>query len=179
MKNATTRTLAQAGVIAALYAGLTLLLPVFSFGPLQFRLSEVLTILPAFTVAAVPGLTLGCLLANGFGLAFGANLAGGWDLLVGTGATLLASLCAYALRGARIKNIPVWSALPAVVFNTGLIGAELCFAVFDGEPKSLWLCFAQVGLGELVTAGLGGVLLALALTRTGAEKHIFGDRFRQ
>ena len=174
MKKGSVRRLTEAGVIAALYAGLTLLLPVISYGPIQFRLSEILTVLPAFTPAAIPGLTVGCLLANGFGLAAGANLAGAWDLLVGSGATLLAALCAYALRNARIKTIPVLAALPAVFLNTGLIGAELCVAVFDGELASLWLCFAQVGLGELVTAGAGGILLATALARSGAEKQIFG-----
>ena len=173
MKNKNVRRLTEAGVIAALYAGLTLLLPVLSFGPLQFRLSEILTVLPAFTPAAIPGLTLGCLLANGFGLAAGANLAGAWDLLVGTGATLAAALCAYALRNARVKGVPVWSAVPAVVFNTGLVGAELCFAVFDGELSALWLCFMQVGLGELVTAGLGGALLAWSLCRKDVYKRIF------
>lgn len=176
MKNEKVRRLTEAGVIAALYAGLTLLLPVASFGPIQFRLSEILTVLPAFTPAAVPGLTLGCLLANGFGLAVGANLAGAWDLLVGTGATLAAALCAYALRGVRVKGVPVWSALPAVVFNTGLVGAELCFAVFGGETSALWLCFLQVGLGELVTAGVGGALLALTLARTGLYKRIFSPK---
>ena len=176
MKSNSVRRLTEAGVIAALYAGLTLLLPVFSFGPLQFRLSEILTILPAFTPAAIPGLTVGCLLANGFGLAAGANLAGAWDLLVGTGATLAAALCAYALRGTRVKGVPLWSAIPAVLFNTGLVGAELCFAVFGGEPSALWLCFLQVGLGELVTAGIGGALLALTLTRTGLYKRIFSPK---
>ncbi len=174
LKKETTRRLTEAGVIAALYAALTLLLPVVSFGPLQFRLSEILTVLPAFTVAAVPGLTVGCLLANGFGLALGANLAGAWDLLVGTSATLIAALLAYALRRVRFRRVPVWSALPAVVLNTGLVGAELWFAVFSGEAAALPLCLAQVGLGELVTAGVGGVLLAWTLCRTGAEKRIFG-----
>ena len=171
MKNNRVRRLTEAGVIAALYAGLTLLLPVLSFGPLQFRLSEVLTILPAFTPAAIPGLTIGCLLANS--LAIGVNPAGAWDLLVGTGATLLATLCAYALRNVRIKNTPVWSAVPAVVFNTGLVGAELWLAVFGGEPASLWLCLAQVGIGEVVTAGIGGMLLAWTLSRGDLAKRIF------
>ena len=173
MKKSSVRRLTEAGVIAALYAGLTLLLPVISYGPIQFRLSEILTVLPAFTPAAIPGLTVGCLLANGFGLAAGANLAGAWDLLVGTGATLLAALCAYALRSVRIKNTPVWSAVPAVVFNTGLVGAELCFAVFGGEPDSLWLCLAQVGIGEVVTAGIGGALLAWMLSRGDLYKRVF------
>ena len=174
MKRDRVHTLTQAGVIAALYAALTLVLPVASFGPVQFRPAEILTVLPAFTPAAVPGLTVGCLLANGIGLAFGANLAGAWDVAVGTSATLVAALLAYALRRARVKGVPVWSALPAVVLNTGLVGAELWLAVFDGEAAALLLCLAQVGLGEAVTAGVGGVLLALTLTRTGAEKYLFG-----
>ena len=176
MKSEKARRLTEAGVIAALYAGLTLVLPVASFGPVQFRLAEILTVLPAFTPAAVPGLTLGCLLANGFGLAVGTNLAGAWDLLVGTGATVVAAVCAYALRNARLKTVPVWSAVPAVVFNTGLVGAELWLAVFGGEPAALWLCLAQVGLGELVTAGVGGAVLAWTLSRSDLYKRIFSPK---
>lgn len=173
MKSENVRRLTEAGVIAALYAGLTLLLPVISFGPLQFRLSEILTVLPAFTPAAIPGLTVGCLLANAFGLAAGANLAGAWDLLVGTGATLLAALCAYGLRNVRAKNVPLCSAVPAVLFNTGFVGAELWFAVFNGESDALWLCLVQVGVGEVVTAGVGGVILALTLVRSGLSGRLF------
>ena len=86
------RRLAEAGLIAAMYAALTVAVTPIAYGPVQFRISEVLTILPVFTPAAIPGLTVGCFVANLFGLMSGANPAGAWDLLLGPLATLLAAL---------------------------------------------------------------------------------------
>ena len=77
--------LTQAGLIAAMYAVCTALIQPAAYGPVQFRFSEVLTILPVFTPAAIPGLAVGCLVANLYGLSTGANIAGAWDLLFGGG----------------------------------------------------------------------------------------------
>ena len=156
--------LAQAAAIAALYAAVTLApgISAISFGPLQFRIAEALTILPALTFAAVPGLTLGCVLANGFGLMLGANIAGAWDVLVGSAATLLAALCSYALRNCCIKGAPVLAALPPVLFNGLIVGAELSLVL--GLP--FWLTSGEVALGELVVVFLLGLPLAVLLKRT-------------
>ena len=91
------RSLAEAGAIAALYVALTMAVPSISFGSVQLRLSEMLTLLPVLTFSAVPGLAVGCFLSNLLGLAIGANVAGAWDLLIGTGATLAAALPTYLL----------------------------------------------------------------------------------
>ena len=80
------RTLALGGMVAALYAALTVLLAPLSYGPVQLRFSEGLTLLPYFLPEAVPGLAAGCLIANLFG-GYGAV-----DVVVGTGATLLAGV---------------------------------------------------------------------------------------
>ena len=162
--------LAQAAVIAALYAAITLApgISAISFGPLQFRIAEALTILPALTFAAVPGLTLGCVLANGFGLLLGANIAGAWDVLIGSAATLLAALCSYALRKYCVKGAPVLAALPPVLFNGLIVGAELSLVL----RLPLWMTIGEVALGELVVVFLLGLPLAVLLKRTKIfEKH--------
>lgn len=154
-----------AALIAALYTALTLVLPIASFGPVQLRFSEMLTILPVFTTAAVPGLTLGCAVANAVGVAMGANIAGVWDILVGSAATLLASLCSYALRGVRIKGLPLLSTLPPVLFNAVLIGGQLSFVLFGGfDTATVALCMLQVAAGQLVPC-VGGGLLVFRLLR--------------
>ena len=156
--------LAQAAAIAALYAAITLApgISAISFGPFQFRIAEALTILPALTFAAVPGLTLGCALANGFGLLLGANIAGAWDVLIGSAATLLAALCSYWLRNYQIKGAPVLSALPPVLFNGLIVGAELSLVL----RLPLWMTIAEVALGELVVVFILGLPLAILLKRT-------------
>lgn len=156
--------LAQAAIIAALYAAVTLApgISAISFGPFQFRIAEALTILPALTFAAVPGLTIGCILANAGGLALGLNIAGGWDILFGSAATLLAALCSYGLRQVCVKGMPVLSALPPVFFNGLIVGAELSIAL----QLPLWATMGEVALGELAVVLVLGLPLAALLKRT-------------
>lgn len=102
--------LVQGAVIAAMYIALTLLLKPISYGQLQVRVAEALTILPFFTPAAVPGLFIGCLLANVFG---GLGLL---DIIFGSIATLIA---AYLTSKIKIK----WLApLPSVIVNAIIVG---------------------------------------------------------
>lgn len=147
------RTLTTAAIIAAAYAALTLLLAPISYGAVQFRVSEALTVLPFFTPAAVPGLFVGCLVAN---LIAGVNPV---DFVVGSGATLLAALLSYLLRNRNRWLVP----LPPVLVNAVVIGLELWFFV-DGE-RTLPVLFSMmgtVGLGQLVVCyGLGMPLLFL------------------
>ena len=84
--------LTQAAVIAAIYVVLTIIFAPFSFGEVQVRISEALTVLPFFTPAAIPGLFVGCIIANLFGGAIPA------DIIFGSIATLLGALGTYALR---------------------------------------------------------------------------------
>ena len=92
MKNRTLRQLTAAGVIAAAYAALSLVLATITFGPVQCRVSEALTLLPVISPAAIWGVTLGCAVTNGVGAATGTNFLGLVDLPVGTAATLLAAV---------------------------------------------------------------------------------------
>ena len=179
MRTSPVRKLAEIGVIAALYVVLTLVVAPFAFGPIQCRVSEALTILPVFTPVAIPGLALGCLLANFIGLSIGANGVGAWDLLFGTAATLLAAVFTYLFRNVKLGKWPWLSLIPPVFFNAVIIGAEIMFAY---DPKELWsfglygIYAAQVGIGEAIAVLAGGTLLHLALTRSGADRRLFaGD----
>ncbi len=133
------RFMTQTAVIAALYAALTLLFMPVSFGVIQFRISEVLTVLPMFTPAAVPGLALGCLLANCIG---GAGLS---DIILGSFATLLAAVLSYLLR-AHKWLVP----LPPVICNGVLVGAYLY--LLAPLESTLWFAIGSVGFSELVIA---------------------------
>lgn len=147
-KNVTSAYLAQAAVIAAIYLVLTLLLKPISFGAIQFRVSEALCVLPYFTAAAIPGVSVGCLLANILG---GAALP---DIIFGTLATLIGAIVSY-----RLRTVSKWLVcVPPIVANTLIIPFVLRYAY--GIPDSLPFLMLTVGLGEvLAIAVLGNVLL--------------------
>lgn len=162
------RFLTTAGIIAALYCALTLLLPFMTFGPIQCRFSEALTILPVFTPAAIPGLIVGCLASNAIGLASGANVAGGWDILIGTAATALAALLTYWMRNLRFGRLPVLSTLPPVIFNGLLIGAELTVALYAEFSWGIfWMNVLSVSAGQAIACIGGGLLVYIAVNRGG------------
>ncbi len=166
------RFLTLTGIIAALYTVLTLCLAPLSFGLVQCRLAEMLTMLAAFTPAAVPGLTLGCMVSNLLGIAMGSNIAGALDVLLGPLATGLAAWLTRRWRAHRIGGLPVMSTLPPVVFNALIVGTELAFVapVFTLEVWSI-----QVGLvaaGQAVACIVGGLLLAKTLLSTGLAHRL-------
>lgn len=147
--------LTKSAVIAALYAVLTLLSSLFglSGGVIQFRLSEALCVLPLFTPAAVPGLFLGCILAN---LLTGSVF---WDTVFGSLATFFGALGAYLLRNKK----PALAPWPTVLSNTLIIPFVLRFAY--GAEGSLPFFALTVFIGETLTAGVLGNLLAKTLFR--------------
>ena len=119
-KTSKVRFLALSAVIAALYAVLTYAAAAMNlaFGAVQFRFSEALTVLPAFTPAAIPGLAVGCLISNL------ASPLGVVDWVFGTLATLLAGIFSYLVRNIRWKEIPVLAPLPPVIFKADDDGVE-------------------------------------------------------
>lgn len=141
-------------LIAAAYAGLTYLSAAFglAYGSIQLRVSEVLTILPVFTPAAIPGLTVGCFLAN-----LGSfNVA---DLIFGTLATLIAAVLTYLLKNITVKGIPWLAFLPPVLVNAIIIGIEIAI-FFLPEKAFIWaflISAAEVGLGQLIVCYVFGV----------------------
>ena len=133
MKKGTAYTV-QAALIAAIYAALTYAVAPLSFGATQFRISEALTVLPVFTPAAIPGLAIGCIIAN-IGSPYGPI-----DILLGTVATVLAALATRLTRNIKIKNIPLLSFIFPTVFNGIIIGAEITMftpgqAASDFSPR--------------------------------------------
>lgn len=173
MKKNNTHTLAKAALIAAAYVALTWLSEALGlgFGAVQFRLSEVLTILPVFTPAAVPGLTLGCALANA------ASPLGPVDMLVGTAATLLQAFSTRALRNIQCKNIPVFSLLMPCLFNAVFIGAEIAF--LSAGNDSFAAVFAStalsIGAGELLVCFVLGLPLYKLIEKRPALKRILTE----
>ena len=165
------------GVIAGLYTALTLVLAPFSFGIVQCRVSEALTILAAYHPAAVAGLTVGCALSNFVGLAMGTNTAGALDILLGTLATGLAAWLSYRLRHIRWGGLPVLSAIPPVLFNALIIGAELTVVLGPRNLPTLLMWMGSVGLGQLIACVGGGLLLAAAFRKSGLDSRLEQNSF--
>ncbi len=150
-----TRFLTQSALIAALYVALTYVSAVMGIasGVVQVRLSEALTILPAMTGAAVPGLFAGCLAAN---LLTGASL---WDIVFGSLATLLGALGTRYL-GKKCYIAPIFP----ILSNTFIIPFVLKIAYGVGEGYSF--LFLTIFLGEFISCGILGVMLYKALSKT-------------
>ena len=153
MKKSKTLYLCQAALVAALYVVLTYLARLFGLdsGVIQLRFSEALCVLPIFLPAAIPGLYIGCLISN---LLVGAI----WmDVLVGPIATLIGALGTYALRR------HVWLApLPPILANTIIVPFVIRYAYMDVDA-SLPFLFLTVGIGEIISVGVLGTALLLAL----------------
>ena len=146
---------------------LCLVLAPFTYGTVQVRVSEALTLLPVLSADAIPGVALGCALANAVGFATGANILGFADILFGTAATLLAALLTRALRNVRVKGVPFAAALPPVVLNAVIVGGELTWLISGGWNWAVFSLQAlSVGLGELAAC----VVLGLPMIRF-IEKH--------
>ena len=140
----TTRSLCVSAVIAALYAALTLLLAPISYGPIQLRLSEAMTLLPIVLPQAVPGLFVGCLIAN---LYTGMLM----DIIFGSLATLLAALGSHILR-----KKPLLAASCPVISNGVIVGLVLAKTANLPLP----LTMLQIALGEAAAVALGFVILS-------------------
>lgn len=166
------------GIIAAMYTALTLCFAPLGFGLVQCRISEALTILAAFTPAAVPGLTIGCVVSNLVGLSMGANPAGALDVLLGAVATGLAAWLSWRWRDKRIKGLPVLATLPPVVLNAVIVGAELACLSPTFSVKVLLIQMGLVFAGQAVACIGGGLLLAKTIQVTGLEERLFGGFHR-
>ena len=142
----------QAAVIAALYVVLTYVFSAFASGVIQVRVSEALTILPAFTPAAIPGLVIGCLLSNTL---TGCVLL---DIIFGSVATLIGALCSYALRR-HTWLVPI----PPIVSNMIIVPFVLRYAY--GATDAFPFMIATVGAGEIISCYLLGMLLYGALKK--------------
>ncbi len=160
--NARILFLTHAALIAALYVTLTYVANLLGIasGAIQVRFSEALTILPYFTPAAVPGLFVGCLLAN---LLTGAAIP---DIIFGSLATLVG-----ALFTARFRQNKWFAPIPPILANAVLIPPLLLFAY---GIRPLWLSYITVTVGEVISCGVLGMLLLFALEKS--MKRFFAEQ---
>ena len=150
----TTKFLVRSAVIAALYATLTLVVYPLSYGPIQVRVSEAMTVLPLFFAEAIPGLTIGCFLAN--------IPMGLWDMVIGATATLLASVTTR-----MVKKVD-FGVIPPVIFNALLV--PVIFLTMGTSTEPYWINVLTVGAGELISVLALGVPLYFVMKRT-AKKY--------
>ncbi len=151
MKNKKALFVTYTAVIAALYTVLSYLTDIFglNFGAVQLRLSEVLTVLPLVTPAAIPGLTIGCVIANiasPFGIA---------DVICGSVSTFISAVLTHCLRRIKIKDFPLLSVFPPVIVNAVIIGAQI--SIINGGGYTMFmLTFLQIAAGQgIVCFALG------------------------
>lgn len=158
--NKKVRNLTHGAVLAAIYVTLThlqnIIFPNSATMAVQFRLSEALCVLAFFTPAAIPGLSLGCLLFN---LTSGAALP--LDFLVGTAATALSTWAMWLTRKVTCKGYPLFGLLMPALFNALLVGWELSVYIGGGFAMNALL----VALGEAVVLLLPGTVLYYAIRR--------------
>lgn len=153
MTNKKLLLLAQAAMIAAMYVVLTFVFAPFSFGEVQVRIAEALTVLPIFTPAAVPGLFVGCLIGNILG---GAVLP---DIVFGSAATLIGAFFTWQLR----EQHPVIAVFPPILSNAIIVPFVLRFGY--GVPLPIPLMTLTVGVGEIISCGILGLLLYSVLKK--------------
>lgn len=174
----TTLFIAYAAVIAAMYATLTILqnvlLPGSASAAVQFRVSEVLTILALYTPAAIPGLAVGCAVANLSSVA----VAGPLDLIIGSAASLIAAVLMYATRNVRLFKLPVLAALMPALVNGVLVGFEIDFFIVNQGSFNFFDFLFQggcVALGELAVLFLLGLPLTRLIELKGLDKRLFRE----
>ena len=153
MRNKNINFLTQAAMIAAIYVVLTYVFAPFSFGEVQVRIAEALTILPVFTPAAIPGLFVGCLIGNILG---GAILP---DIIFGSLATLIGAFFTYQLRDKNKFLAP----LPPIAANTIVVPFVLRYGY--GVALPIPFMMLTVGFGEVLSCGVLGMVLYFALRK--------------
>lgn len=154
MRNKKVTHMVQAAMIAAIYVVLVMIFQYTSFGFIQFRIAEALTILPYFTPAAIPGLFIGCILANLLG---GSILA---DIVFGSIATLIGAVGTYLAGRIHAK----WLApIPPIVANALIIPFVLKFGY--GDTAAIPYMMFTIGVSEIIICGVIGLILLAILER--------------
>ncbi|MQS75792.1 QueT transporter family protein [Companilactobacillus halodurans] len=163
MNNLKTRDITQLALIAALYVAVTIapVISAFSYGQIQFRVSEILMLLPFFNHKYSWSLIIGCFISNIFSASLGV-----YDLILGTLATAIACLIITKIP----KNVKWLWTVPVVcaVVNGIIVGAELHFVL----NLPFWLNFVTVGLGELVVVAIGAIIFYFLMQNQNFNKLI-------
>ena len=170
-----TKKLTKAAMIAGLYAAITMATFFMSFGQIQYRISEVLTVLPAYTGLAIPGLSVGCALANVIGFAIGANPVGLVDALFGTAATLIAAIMTHYIGKSKSKAVRyLLCPLPPVLMNALIVGFEITYFFMGSLDIKIFLANAlSVLIGQAVVCYGLGVPLMIILEKNNFYKRLF------
>lgn len=158
MNTKKTQLIVHSSMIATIYIVLVIMAAEISFGPIQFRIAEALTILPYFTPAAIPGVTIGCFLSA---ILTGADML---DIIFGSLATLIACIMSYKLRKNKFL-VP----LPPIISNALIIPWVLRFAY--GEVMPIYFMMITIAIGETFACYGLGMILLLSLEK--ANKTIF------
>lgn len=150
------------GLIAGLYVVFTFPFANIAYGPIQFRLAEVLAVLPAFSAGSIPGVTLGCFLAN----LLNPNNLGPVDIIGGSFATLTAGILSY-LIGKKNKPLCI---IPPIVMNGLIVGGYLPFLlVEEGNPvtvQAVLITMLSVAGSEAVLLVVLGIPLIILIAKT-------------
>ena len=162
------RLIVYSGVIAALYVVLTLPMAQFAFGPIQFRLAEVLTVLPAFAAGYIPGVSLGCFIAN----LLNPNNLGPVDIIFGTLATVIAGIFTRIIG----KKNKILGIIPPIISNGLIVGGYLPFLLV-GEGSSVTaqaviISMAEVAASEAVLLIIIGIPFILLIEKTSRLKSL-------
>lgn len=153
-----TKRFAKIAMVAAVYAAVSLVFAPLSYGPIQVRFAEALTMLPLIWQPAIPALTLGCFITNLIGTAMA--VTGPIDIVVGTLATFLAAVCTWKLREKLTAGIPLLSILMPVLFNAVLVGLELAWMLNPGHVLQFAPVYGlQVAAGELIAVVFGYLIV--------------------
>ena len=172
--NKKTVFITTSAIIAALYAALTYISAAMclAYGEVQFRLSEALTVLPLFTPAAVPGLTIGCIVSN---ITSTVNIA---DMVIGSAASFAAAVLTRKLRNVKIKNYPFLSVLMPVLVNGIIVGAEITYFAAPGESAFVFFlsAFASVAAGEAAVCFILGSGLIAFINKNQRVKNLIEGR---
>lgn len=161
MKNQKVMFLTRAAMIAAVYVVLSVVFAPFGTKAVQVRIAEALTILPVFSSAAVPGLFVGCLIGN---MLAGSILP---DVIFGSLATLIGALGTRALQ----RTHPVLGTFPPILSNMIIVPLVLRYGY--GDPLPIPYMMLTVGIGEIISCGVLGMILYAALKPI--KQRIFGS----
>ena len=162
------RLIVYSGVIAALYVVLTLPMAQFAFGPIQFRLAEVLTVLPAFAAGYIPGVSLGCFIAN----LLNPNNLGPVDIIFGTLATVIAGIFTRIIG----KKNKILGIIPPIISNGLIVGGYLPFLLVDEgssvTAQAVIISMAEVAASEAVLLIIIGIPFILLIEKNSRLKSL-------
>ena len=161
------KSLVISALIAGIYVALCFVFAPISYGSIQIRISEILSILPIFTPNAILGLTVGCFISNM--LSFSP-----WDMLLGTLATFLSAILTFKFKNIRFKSLPILSILPPIIINAIIIGFEITYIFMPEVASAPVLIFNMltVAIGQFISCFVGGLILIKIIEKSPKLKDI-------